>query len=43
MAKTSAIYDARNADLQTAYNALYNQRQQNLAIANQSATALQMQ
>lgn len=43
MAKTSAIYDSRNADLQTAYNALYNQRQQNLAIANQSATALQMQ
>ena len=43
MAKTSAIYDARNADLQNAYNALYNQRQQNLAIANQSATALQMQ
>ena len=43
MAKTSAIYDSRNADLQTAYNALFNQRQQNLAIANQSATALQMQ
>lgn len=43
MAKASAIYDARNADLQNAYNALYNQRQQNLAIANQSATALQMQ
>lgn len=43
VAKTSALYDSRFADLQTEYNSIYNQRQQNLAIANQSATALQMQ
>ena len=43
VAKTSAIYDSRFADLQNQYQATYNQRQQNLAIANQSAQALQMQ
>lgn len=43
VAKTSALYDTRFADLQTEYNSIYNQRQQNLAIANQSAQALQMQ
>ena len=43
VAKTSAIYDTRFADLQRQYQAVYNQRQQNLAIANQSAQALQMQ
>ena len=43
VAKTSALYDTRFADLQNQYNAVYNQRQQNLAIANQSAQALQMQ
>lgn len=43
VAKTSAIYDSRFADLQNQYQATYNQRQQNLAIANQSANALHMQ
>ena len=43
VAKTSSLYDARFADLQNMYQATYNQRQQNLAIANASAQALQMQ
>lgn len=43
VSKTSALYDARFADLQNMYQATYNQRQQNLAIANASAQALQMQ
>lgn len=43
VAKTSSLYDARFADLQNMYQATYNQRQQNLAIANQSAQMLQAQ
>lgn len=43
VSKTSSLYDARFADLQNMYQATYNQRQQNLAIANQSAQMLQAQ
>ena len=41
--KENSALNAQAANMQTSYNLLLQNRQQNLAIANQSATALQMQ